>query len=194
MPNRHSGIAALWAGLVLSSVTGAAAAAEAWIAPGPIVGQPFPDALALPDQTGRMRALQELRGDRGTVIVFVRSADWCPFCMRQLADINRRIAQFRQLGLAVVSVSVDSVDLVAAFHGKNSIGFTMLADSTGSVAQAIGIRDAQYPVGSNNFGVPHPMIFVTDRAGVIRAKFAEQGYRKRPDLDRVLVEIGRLSL
>jgi hypothetical protein len=30
------------------------------------------------------------------------------------------------------------------------------------------------------------MIFVLDRRGVVRAKFAEQGYRTRPDLEAVL--------
>jgi hypothetical protein len=29
---------------------------------------------------------------------------------------------------------------------------------------------------------------------VVRAKFAERGYRGRPDLDRVLNELGRLKI
>jgi peroxiredoxin len=50
-------------------------------------------------------------------IFFVRSADWCPFCQGQLVDANRHLAQFRALGLNVVSVSVDEVGEVAKFAG-----------------------------------------------------------------------------
>lgn len=42
---------------------------------GPQVGQAVPD-FTLPDQTGRLRNLQSLAGPRGTMLVFLRSADW----------------------------------------------------------------------------------------------------------------------
>ena len=42
---------------------------------GPQVGQPVPD-FSLPDQAGRVRNLQSIAGPRGTMLVFLRSADW----------------------------------------------------------------------------------------------------------------------
>jgi hypothetical protein len=42
---------------------------------GPQVGQRVP-AFSLPDQTGRVRNLQSIVGARGTMLVFLRSADW----------------------------------------------------------------------------------------------------------------------
>ena len=45
--------------------------------------------------------------------LFVRSADWCPFCRQQLADANEHVARFGEHGVAIVSVSVDEVDEVA---------------------------------------------------------------------------------
>ena len=42
---------------------------------GPQVGQPVPD-FSLRDQTGRVRNLQSVAGPRGTMLVFLRSADW----------------------------------------------------------------------------------------------------------------------
>jgi peroxiredoxin len=145
-------------------------------------------------QAGVKRNLAELQGAKGTVVVFVRSADWCPYCMRQLADVSGRLRQFEALGLSIVSVSVDSVTEIAEFHRKQKIGYTMLADPDGAVVQSLGIRDPAYGPDSDVFGVPQPMILVLDRTQVVRAKFAERGYRSRPDLDRVLNELGRLKI
>ncbi len=167
---------------------------ESWTPPGPAIGTRFPTPLSLPDQAGVKRDLAELQGTKGTVVVFVRSADWCPICMRQLADVNSRLPEFEALGLAVVSVSVDAVPEIAKFHREQEIGFTMLADPDGAVVQSLGIRDPAYGPDSEVFGVPQPIIFVLDRAQVVRAKFAERGYRNRPDLDRLLDETGSLKI
>jgi hypothetical protein len=44
-------------------------------APGPAPGSPLP-ALGLPDQTGRLRAFDDLRGPEGLLLLVHRSADW----------------------------------------------------------------------------------------------------------------------
>ena len=193
-PRRWTVCSFLLAVLAFAAGAGTGRAEDAWSPPGPAVGARFPTGLGLPDQTGTTRNLSALQGARGTVIVFVRSADWCPYCMRQLADVNQRLAKFEALGLAVVSVSVDSVAEIADFHRKQKIGYAMLADTDGGVVQSLGIRDPAYGPDSDAFGVPRPVIFVLDRTQVVRAKYAEQGYRNRPDLDRVLGELARLDL
>ncbi len=162
---------------------------EAWVPPGPSVGSAFPNALQLQDQSGTKRSLQALSGKNGVAVFFVRSADWCPFCKRQLVDVNARLADFQKLGLNVVSVSMDTVDKIAAFHAAQSIGFTMLADPDGAVVEKIGIRDLQYADGSKAYGVSRPMIFVIDPQLKITHKYAEESYRERPNLDKVLGEL-----
>ncbi|MGD8810518.1 MAG: redoxin domain-containing protein, partial [Gammaproteobacteria bacterium] len=62
--------------------------------PGPGVGEKFPHTLEAPDQRGRRQTLQALMGDNGVAVFFVRSADWCPFCRGQLADVNTRVSEF----------------------------------------------------------------------------------------------------
>lgn len=42
---------------------------------GPAVGDRVP-AFSAPDQSGRVRRFEDLRGRRGLVLVFFRSADW----------------------------------------------------------------------------------------------------------------------
>lgn len=42
---------------------------------GPAVGQPVPD-FSLQDQNGRTQTLKSVSGPKGTMLVFIRSADW----------------------------------------------------------------------------------------------------------------------
>ncbi len=172
------------------ALLGTAFAAE----PGPQAGEEFPDVLEAFDQTGRQQNLETLMGDKGVALFFVRSADWCPFCKRQLVDANQRLAEFQALGLNVVSVSVDKIPLIAEFAKAQSIGYTMLADPVGAIGLELGIRDEQYPVGSAKVGVPHPILYVIDRSGTIRLRYMEPTYRTRPDLSAVLRDAAALRL
>jgi peroxiredoxin len=185
--------AALATGLIWTVVlsTGTAWAAED---PGPSVGQRFPHTLAAPDQTGQSRSLETLMGEKGIAVLFVRSADWCPFCKAQLVDIKQHLGRFQGLGLNVVTVSVDGVPEVAAFAREQKIAYTMLADPNGEINESLGFRDPQYPVGSAAFGVPRPTLYIIDRAGTIRARYMEPTFRTRPDLEVVLREAAALNL
>jgi peroxiredoxin len=162
--------------------------------PGPAVGERFPHTLSAPDQHGTMRSLEDLYGDKGAAVFFVRSADWCPFCKRQLADVNNRLAEFDALGLSVITVSVDEVPLIRQFADEQDVGYTMLADPNGDINEQLGIRDEQYPVGSAQFGVPRPTLYIIDTSGTIRARYMEPTYRTRPDLDVVLSDARMLDL
>lgn len=162
--------------------------------PGPDVGETFPHSLEAPDQNGEPRSLANLYGTNGVVVLFVRSADWCPFCKTQLIEVNARLPEFEALGLRVATISVDEVPLIGEFAETQSIGYTMLADPNGDINEELGIRDPQYPVGSAAFGVPRPALYVIDRSGIIRARYIEPTFRTRPDLDIVLAEAKALDL
>ncbi|MDT8322428.1 MAG: peroxiredoxin family protein, partial [Xanthomonadales bacterium] len=141
--------------------------------PGPQVGQHFPHDLSAPDQRGEQQNLDTLMGEKGIVVLFVRSADWCPYCKRQLAEVNQRVQAFSALGLNVVAVSVDEVAEIAAFAEKQDIAFTLLADPAGDINGQLGIRDENYPLGHKRFGVPHPVLYVLDTDRVIRLAYLE---------------------
>jgi peroxiredoxin len=178
--------------LVVSSLLWATAATAA--EPGPLVGAKFPHSLVALDQSGKQQSLETLMGEKGVAILFVRSADWCPFCQGQLVDTNRHFARFQALGLNVVSVSVDSVAEIAAFAAAQKIEYAMLADPDGAINLSLGIRDEQYPVGTAAFGVPRPTLYVLDRTGTIRLRYMEPTYRTRPDLEAVLRDAAALRL
>ncbi len=67
---RRAAALALAAGMTM-----AIASAEEGIATGPDVGTKIPDITA-PDQYGKVRTFESLRGPEGLLLLFHRSADW----------------------------------------------------------------------------------------------------------------------
>src|SRR5436190_18628804 len=57
---------------------------------GPQVGTRVPD-FTLTDQNSKTRTLQSLMGPKGLMLLFYRSADWCPYCKTQLAELQTRV-------------------------------------------------------------------------------------------------------
>src|SRR5689334_22014087 len=67
---------------------------------GPEIGSPIPSFQAI-DQYGRAQTFDSLRGPKGLVLQFDRSADWCPSCKGALLDLNSRVDALRNRGFAV---------------------------------------------------------------------------------------------
>ena len=94
---------------------------------GPQVGEKVPD-FNLKDQYGNPQTLKSIMGPKGAMLVFVRSADWCPYCKTQLVDLQTGIEQLRKRGLGVATISYDPVEILAGFTKQHAITYTMLAD------------------------------------------------------------------
>lgn len=165
---------------------GAVAPAQADAPFGPKVGTKAPAIGALPDQTGQPRTLKDLNGKKGVVLMFYRSAGWCPFCQAQLMAMNAGATEIEQRGYRIVGLAYDKPEVAKAFVDRRAITFPLLSDEGSRVIDAWGLRDPQYKDGSRAYGVPRPAIFVIDRKGVIRASLAEETYQKRPPLAEVL--------
>jgi peroxiredoxin len=160
---------------------------------GPKVSTRAPDIGPLEDQGGKPRALQELAGPKGVVLMFFRSAAWCPFCQLQLITMNDGAAEIEKRGYKIVGVSYDKPEINAAFTQKRNIRFAMLSDPGSVTIDRWGLRDPQYPPGNMAYGVPRPIIFIIDRKGVIRASLAEETFRTRPPVSDVIKAIDALG-
>lgn len=163
---------------------------------GPAIGQRAPHDLALSDARGEVLTHSQRAGANGTVVVFVRSADWCPLCKRQLIGLNSSLDAFVERGYALVSVSTDTPEKLAKFTDRRGIGFTMLADPDSVAIDAFGVRDPAFPEGHRAFGVPYPIGFVLNGDGVIVDKFYHvegygqaKGYRTRVSTEDVIAAL-----
>jgi peroxiredoxin len=178
---------------VAMAIGGALSAAAAADDLGPPVGVSAPDIGTRLDQTGKPRKLADVMGPNGVVFMFFRSADWCPYCQAQLIEMNGGNADIEKHGYRIAALSYDSPEILQNFTAKRHIAFTFLSDPKSEVVDLYKLRDPQYPPGSKAYGVPRPIIFIVDKAGVIRAKLYEESFKVRPPLSLVLEKLDELS-
>ena len=152
---------------------------------GPAVGAHIP-AFAAKDSTGAARSFESLQGKKGVVLVFFRSARWCPFCQAQLIDLKAVQAPLAERGYTLAALSYDPAPALATFAEKRGVAYTLLSDDGSKMIDAFKLRDPQYAAGAFAYGVPKPAIFVIDRKGVVKAKLALEGYKVRPGNDVLL--------
>ena len=156
------------------------------LARGPQVGAPIPHALTTTDHAGTPQDFDTVIGERGLVLIFSRSLDWCVYCKRQAIVWNERLAEVTALGYAVAILTYDSPTDLRRFAGRRKIGYTLLSDPDSEIIRAFDLLNERYRPGSYAHGVPHPAIFVVDPDRTITHRFSEETYRNRPEIDVVL--------
>jgi peroxiredoxin (alkyl hydroperoxide reductase subunit C) len=136
-----------------------------------LVTQPAPDftaAAVLPD--GSIREdfkLSELRGKY--VVLFFYPLDFTFVCPSEIIAHDHRIARFRELGVDVVGVSIDSQFSHFAWRetpiekgGIGRVQFPLVADIKHEITRAYGI---EHPAG-----VALRASFLIDKAGIVQAQ------------------------
>jgi len=157
---------------------------------GPQVGTTVPS-FSLPDQQGTVRTLPSLMGPKGLLLVFYRSADWCPYCKTHLAELQSRTAQLTREGLGIAAISYDPVATLADFTRRRGITFPLLSDAGSSTIRAYGLFNTTIPESNTqSYGIPFPGTFVLNRDGVVTARFFEQAYQERATVGSMLARLG----
>ncbi|MDX2018162.1 MAG: peroxiredoxin [Planctomycetota bacterium] len=131
-------------------------------------GTPAPD-FSLPDQTGALRSLAELRTGRGApggagrgLVLYFYPADFTPVCTKEACMFRDVYSQLADAGLSVAGISPQSVESHAKFAAKHALPYPLLADTQGQAIRAYG--------ASALFGLfTRRLTYVVDASGVITA-------------------------
>jgi peroxiredoxin len=177
--------------LAVSLVWPALAFGAAWDV-GPPVGAKVP-ALHATDLKGAPVKLRDISGKNGVVLVFFRSAKWCPYCQRQLMDLKDAPGALAERGYKLAAISYDPADVLTQFTEKRAIPYPLLSDTGSVTIDAWKLRDVRYKPESFAWGVPYASIYVIAPNGTLRAKLAEEDYKTRPPLAAVLGAIDGLK-
>lgn len=101
------------------------------VEPAVVAGRPMPP-LALPDLAGNLVRIGEGSGP----LLLNFWATWCPPCRAEMGGLDRLYRRWRSAGLSMFGISIDDdANLVREFVLKNGIGFPILLDRSGVLAQ-----------------------------------------------------------
>jgi peroxiredoxin len=157
---------------------------------GPQVGDRIPD-FALEDQHGVRRTTASLMGPNGLILLFYRSADWCPYCKAQLVEQQSAYADVTKSGYGLAAVSYDPVGVLAEFAERRGITYPLLSDPGSKVIRQYGILNTTIPESNTqSYGIPFPGTFIVDPKGIVTSRFFEDAYQERDSLASILVGLG----
>lgn len=157
---------------------------------GPQVGSEVPD-FKLSDQNGEPRTLQSLMGPKGLMLVFSRSADWCPYCKTQFAELQTRSVELKKNGFGIATITYDSVTILADFAKRRGITYPMLSDPGSLTIKRYGIFNSTVPeTNAQAYGVPFPGTFMLNARRIVTSRFFEPAYQERNTVGSILVRLG----
>jgi len=102
-------------------------------------------------------------------------------------------SKFEGLGVQVAGMTYDSQEILGGFVAENGLGFPLLRDDNSEHINAFGIRNVDYEADSRFYGIPYPGMVLISPEGEVLAKFAEPGYRSRPEFSAVFASVTALT-
>lgn len=123
---------------------------------------------------------------KGTIFVVSRSLVWCPYCMKQMIQLNENINEFQLQGWSVVGLTYDSPKAQQAFKDKYDINYPILSDNNAATVITLGILNEEYVPGDEAYGIGHPGAFIVNASGVVIGKVFLESYAKRVDAKSLL--------
>lgn len=148
--------------------------------PGLNIGDMFPQINASYDGV-QVNSLNAFAGQKGTIFVVSRSIDWCPFCMKQMIQLNENLNAFELAGLKVVGLTYDKPEAQQPFKDKYSLAYPILSDNDAATVISLGILNEAYSPGEEAYGIGHPGAYIIDQNGVIVGKVFVEAYSTRVD-------------
>jgi len=148
--------------------------------PGPALGSHFPGLRAV-YQGREITRLEDFSGEHGTIFIASRSLDWCPYCMRQMIQLQQHKAAFDAAGIGMVAITYDAPSLQQAFVDKFAISIPILSDQKALSFKTLGILNEKYQPGDTQYGIPHPGMIIIDTQGKVVGKLFLEAYSSRVD-------------
>jgi mycoredoxin-dependent peroxiredoxin len=140
----------------------------------------------LANQFGEHIRLSDFRGNKPVALVFFPLA-FSSTCTSELCELRDNLSIFRENGIELIGISVDSKATLRAFAEQESYDFTLLADfwPHGDVAK-------DYGVFLEEKGFSNRATFLIDVNGIIRASFITAPGEAR-SLDEYKAAVAELS-
>lgn len=90
-------------------------------------------------------------------------------------------------------MTYDNREVLSSFHEQQELSYPLLQDIDAKHVIALGVLNEDYAPGSRAYGIPHPGILFIGADGIIKAKYAVPGYRRRPPFDALYAQIEGLT-
>ncbi|MEO6405414.1 MAG: peroxiredoxin-like family protein [Ferruginibacter sp.] len=164
------------------------------------VGDKAPQFLGT-DNSGKPFNLKRQLKTGNVVIIFYRG-QWCPFCNKELSQLNDSLSLITAKGATVIAITPETKENVAKTIGKTKASFPILSDSAlkimkmykvnFAVDETTQVKYKKYGIvfseanGSNGANLPVPATYIVGKNGKIKYAFFNPDYKVRSSVKNLL--------
>lgn len=158
-----------------------------------LTGTTIPD-VRLTTIDGVNVPLLELISDKPAVLIFYRGG-WCPYCNRQMAQLQQAHSRLADLGYQILAVSPDKPEYLEISKQEKDLSYTLLSDSDMEASKAFGLAfevdsatvanykdnglDLEKRSGYDHHLLPVPAVFLINPDGLITFQYVNPNYKTR---------------
>ena len=167
------------------------------------VGDIAPNFKAVDNSNKPYSLKKELK--KGEVVVIFYRGQWCPYCNKQLSQLNDSLSLITAKGATVVAISPETTENVAKTIGKTKATFPVISDKDLSILKAYKVNYAvegkmldmykKYKIdltqanGNNGAVLPVPATYIIGKNGIIKYVFFNPDYKVRASVQDILTHL-----
>lgn len=157
------------------------------------------------DQNGKTISLKNELKKGAVVLVFYRG-QWCPFCNRQLKQLEDSLSLIQEKGATVLTITPEKQENISKTIGKTKATYSILHDEGLKIMNSYdvtfqvddktiesykkyGIDFIQANGEANGAHLPVPAVYVVNKEGKIIYKYFDTDYRKRSSVKEILAHL-----
>ena len=153
------------------------------------------------DQNGKTIELKELLKKGSVVIVFYRG-EWCPYCNKQLKQLQDSLVLITNKGASLIAISPESLENIAKTIQKTKSTYSIISDDSLKIMSAYKVSFALdrktiikykgYGInlnktnGSNGNNLPVPAVYIINKEGKISYRYFDVNYKNRVSVKEIL--------
>jgi peroxiredoxin len=160
---------------------------------GLFINSKAPDFKAV-DQNGNSIRLK-VAIKNGPVVLFFYRGHWCPYCSRQLKQLQDSLDLITAKGVQVFAITPEKTEGINKTIEKSGASFPILYDDDGKIMKAYDVRfaldersinrykmsgiDLQANNGNNGNNLPIPAVYIINKDQTIVFRYFNADYKKR---------------
>lgn len=147
------------------------------------------------DQNGKAISLKdELK--KGTVVVIFYRGEWCPYCNKQLMELEDSMSLITEKGARIIAVTPEKKENIDKTIKKTKATYSIVADDHLKIMSAYKVAymldeqttkkyksygvDLLQKNGDNGNNLPVPAVYIINQEGIITYRYFDTDFRKRP--------------
>jgi len=156
------------------------------------------------DQNGKKIVLKDLLKKGSVVLVFYRG-EWCPYCNKQLMQLQDSLALIIKKGASLIAVSPEKAEKITKTIQKTKATYSILSDDSLKIMSAYKVAfeldekttkkykgygiNLQEMNGNNGNNLPVPAVYIIDKSGKITYRYFDADYKKRISVKEILLHL-----